>query len=80
MWSCECTGKPNLTYKEAQDSEESVRKSLESMPVPLKRSTLTLVHHTCRSKIQTLTDQIFEYLKNHYQINEKVEVKLKDVW
>lgn len=80
VWSCECTGKPNLTYKEAKESEENVKKSLAAFPDPLKRAVLGLVHHTQRSKIQDLTDEIYDYLKNRYQLNEDVEVKVKDKW
>lgn len=80
VWSCEISGKPNLTFKEAQESEKSIRKSLSTIPFSLKVGMLYCVHHTRRSKIQELTDEIFEYLKTRYQLDEKVEVKIKDKW
>ena len=80
VWSCEHSGKPNLTYKEALDSEEQILKSVRNFPTPLKYAVLMLVHHTRRSKIQVITDEIFDYIKNRFQKDEKVEVKLKDKW
>jgi len=80
VWSCECTGKSSLTYKEAKESEDAVKKSLAAFPDPLKRSVLNLVHHTKRSKISDLTDEIYEYLKNRYQLNEELEIKIKEKW
>lgn len=80
VWSCECTGKANLTFKEAKDSEENVKKSLAAFPDPLKRSVLNLVHHTKRSKISLLVDEIYDYMKNRYQLNEEIELKIKEKW
>lgn len=36
VWSCALTGKPNLTYAEAQQSEESALQMLEGFPREVK--------------------------------------------
>ena len=80
VWSCQCTGKAGLTYKEAVESEENVRKTLNDIPSALRTATLLLVHHTRRGRIQNLSDDIFDFLKNRYQPDEQVEVKCSDGW
>jgi len=80
VWSCEYTLKPNLTFKEAQESEEAVIESLRSFPEQLKYAVLMLVHHTKRTNLKSIVDDIFEFIKNRYQKTEDVEVKIKDKW
>ena len=46
VWSCSLTGKPNLTYEEAIESEKKARKRLGTMPKPLKRALLLLAYKT----------------------------------
>lgn len=80
VWSCECTGKTSLTYKEAVESEENARKATEDISAALQTAILLLVHHTRRSKLQGIADEIYDYLKNLYQPAEVVEVKVSDGW
>ena len=80
LWTCECTGRNGLTYKEAIESEESVRKALGAIPDATKRAVLLLVHHTKRSRIGDLCEEIMDYLKKRYQEGEVVEVKFKEKW
>ena len=80
LWTCECTGRSGLTYKEALESEENVRKSVKGIPDPTKRAILTLVHNTKRSKIGNLCDEIYDYVRKRYHYQEEVEVKIKDEW
>ena len=80
LWTCEGTGRSGLTYKEATESEESVRKALEAVPDATKRAVLLLVHQTKRSRIGDLCEEIMDYLRKRYQEGEIVEVKVKDQW
>jgi len=80
LWTCECTGRNGLTYKEAMDSEQSVRKALRAIPDATKRAVLLLVHQTKRSRIADLCEEIMDYLKKRYQEEEVVEVKIKEKW
>ena len=41
---------------------------------------LYCVHHTRRGKIQELTDDVHEYFKTRFQLDEKVEVKIAEKW
>jgi len=74
LWSCKYTGKSGLTYQEAQESERSIRKQGHSLPEPIQRAALTLVHHTQRGRLANLCDEVFSYLKDRYQEGEEVEV------
>ena len=80
LWTCECTGRSGLTFKEARESEWSVRKALRAIPYATKRAVLLLVHQTKRSRIADLCEEIMDYLKKRYQEGEMVEVKCKDKW
>ncbi|KAL9952948.1 hypothetical protein ACROYT_G040281 [Oculina patagonica] len=74
LWSCQYTGKSGLTYQEAHDSERAIRKQGHSLPEPIQRAALTLVHHTQRGRLANLCDEVFSYLKDHYQEGEEVDV------
>ena len=43
VWSCSVTGKSNLTYEEAAESEAKSRKKISNLPKGLKRGLLYLV-------------------------------------
>ena len=43
VWSCSVTGKGNLTYEEAAESEKKSRKKISNLPKGLKRGLLYLV-------------------------------------
>lgn len=74
LWSCKYTGKSGLTYQEAHDSERSIRKQGHSLPEPIQRAALALVHHTQRGRLANLCDEVFSYLKDRYQEGEEVEI------
>eukprot|EP00794_Sanderia_malayensis_P020094 gene20094-22064_t len=80
LWTCECTGKNGLTYKEACESEEQARQHLSAIPDQTKRAVLELVHQTRRSRLADITDEIIDYLKTRFQDGETVELKMKDEW
>jgi len=74
VWSCDITGKPNLTYQEALNSEEKALKKINLIPDVLKKPIFVLVSFVKRSKIDHLKDTIFDFIKDRYFINEEVEV------
>ena len=43
VWSCSVTGKSNLTYEEAAESEAKSRKKISNLPKGLKKGLLYLV-------------------------------------
>lgn len=74
LWSCKYTGKSGLTFQEAQASEKSIRRQARSLPEPIQSAVLTLVHHTQRGRLANLCDEVFSYLKDHFQEGEEVEI------
>ena len=57
-----------------------MKKALAAIPFATKQAVLSLVHHTKRSRIADLCEEIIDYLKKRYQEGEIVEVKVKDQW
>nr|CAH7768363.1 unnamed protein product [Callosobruchus chinensis] len=73
VWSCELTGKTNLTYIEALESEEQARKSIQEFPVELRIPLLFLATKTQRTSFIEMSEDIFMYMKNRYFIGEHIE-------
>lgn len=67
------TGKSNLTYTEALQSEENARKSLRDFPIELQKPILFLASKTKRSAFGEMAEDVFTYLKERYCIGESVE-------
>lgn len=75
MWTCEITGKPNLTYAEALDSEKQARKLLRNFPPAVKGPFLLIASHTKRCSFNEMLDDVFGFVKDHYFKGEMVDVK-----
>ncbi|XP_050421554.1 bromodomain adjacent to zinc finger domain protein 1A isoform X2 [Adelges cooleyi] len=81
VWSCELTGKKNMTYKEALDCELESKKMLNDFPNELQKPILFLISLTKCSSLKELIEQIFNYVRYRYFISEIVEVALEqDQW
>ncbi|CAG0901953.1 unnamed protein product [Darwinula stevensoni] len=80
LWTCELTGKPNLTFQEALESERKARKCLKTLPKQLKRSLIFLTTLTCRGRILDLWEDIYSYAREHYFIGDLVEAVIDDLW
>ncbi len=80
VWSCSITGKANLTYEEALDSEKKARKRLLAMPKPLKRALFWLADNTKRGRLADLVDDVYIYAYNRFFVGEVVEGVIKDQW
>lgn len=72
VWSCELTGRPNLTYAEALDSEKSARKMVQNYPEEMKIPTLMIAKETKRTSINDMVDDVFNFLNVRYFIGETV--------
>ena len=46
VWSCQLTGKTNLKYAEAVESEKQALESLQSFPKYFQKPVLQIVHHS----------------------------------
>lgn len=73
VWACAMTGRSNLTYVEALQSEENARISLKDFPLELRIPVLYLANKTKRSSFTEMADDIFTYIKERYFVGENVE-------
>ncbi|CAK1547497.1 unnamed protein product [Leptosia nina] len=81
VWSCEMTGKNNLTYAEALESEKAARKSLRDFPMELRIPILYLATKTNRSSFAEMSEDVFNYVRERYFVGETVEACLEgDNW
>ena len=80
VWSCSVTGKTNLTYEEAVESERKAKKRLGTIPKPLKRGLLWLADHTQRGKLSDLVDDVWRFASGRYFVNEVVEAIVNEQW
>ena len=80
VWSCSVTGKTNLTYEEAVESERKAKKRLGTLPKPLKRGLLWLADHTQRGKLSDMVDDVWRFASGRYFREEIVEAIVNDQW
>lgn len=81
VWSCEMTGKNNLTYAEALESEKAARRSLKDFPMELRIPILFLATKTKRSSFQEMSEDVFNFVRERYFVGEAVEACLEgETW
>lgn len=81
VWSCELTGKKNMTYKEALECELESKRMLNDFPNELQKPILYLLSLTKCSSLKELIEQIFNYVRYRYFVSEIVDVALEqDQW
>lgn len=73
VWTCSMTGKSNLTYQEALESEENAKQSLKEFPIELRIPILFLASKTQRSSFGDMAEDVFTYAKDRYFIGENLE-------
>uniref|UniRef100_A0A6B2E558 Bromodomain adjacent to zinc finger domain protein 1A n=1 Tax=Phlebotomus kandelakii TaxID=1109342 RepID=A0A6B2E558_9DIPT len=72
LWTCALTGKSNLTYSEALESEQNARESLSSFSKPLKAAVVVIASYTRRSGVLDLMEELYSYMKDRYFKGEEV--------
>jgi len=80
VWSCSITGKSNLTFEEATESEHKARKRIGNLPKSLKKGILWLAAHTKRGRMNEVADDVHEFTKQRYFKGEIVEAVINDQW
>lgn len=75
IWTCAVSGRPNLTYAEALESEKKHRKMIEAFPQVLKGPVVYIANLTKRSAISDLVDDVFNYVNTRFFKTEKVMAK-----
>ena len=78
VWTCSLTGKTNLTYQEAVESEEKAKRQLSSLPESLQKPLLFLATKTSRTRLADMNEDVFSYARERYFVNELVEVTFSD--
>ncbi|CAG9839448.1 unnamed protein product [Diabrotica balteata] len=73
VWTCCMTGKQNLTYQEALESEDNARQSLKEFPIELRLPILFLASKTHRTSFGDMTDDVFNFVKDRYFTGENLE-------
>ena len=73
MWSCQHTGLQNLTFEQAQKSEQDYSSALNSIQPCQKKVMLSLAHESHHTNITQITKNAFEYFKGHYIVGEEVD-------
>ena len=80
VWSCSVTGKSNLTYDEAVESETKAKKRLGDIPKPLKKALLWVTDNTSRGRIADLADDVYVFSNVRYFVGEIVEGIINEQW
>lgn len=81
VWTCEMTGKNNLTYSEALQSEKAARRALKDFPMELRIPILFLAMKTKRCSFAEMTEDVFNFVRDRYFVGETVEACLEgDQW
>ncbi|KAI8985902.1 ATP-utilizing chromatin assembly and remodelling N-terminal-domain-containing protein [Pilobolus umbonatus] len=66
IWQCESTGKSNLTYSEALESERLEKERLQDkLPVELQKQILLHVQFLT-ARLETVVDNTFHYFSNRF--------------
>jgi hypothetical protein len=71
QWTCKLTGRTNLTYREAVQSEQDAAESVEAMPWTLRRFVALRANFSTQA-VSTIVDGIVEDLKARYLPRELV--------
>ncbi|RUP16258.1 hypothetical protein BC936DRAFT_139538, partial [Jimgerdemannia flammicorona] len=72
IWQCETTGRLNLTYEQALESERIEKERVEDkFPGQLRRRVLEMVQNQT-SRLDALVDDTFNYFKDRYVEGEVV--------
>jgi len=80
LWSCSLTGKTNLTFQEAIDSEKRALQTVNDIPYELKQPLLYIASLTCRGKVNDACDDVYYFMKDRYFVHEHLEAILRGKW
>lgn len=73
------TGKSNMTFQEAIESEENARSSLKTFSQALRKPILYLASLSHKSRLNDLCDDIFNFVKDRFFVGEEVEAIINGV-
>ena len=74
VWTCELTGKPNLSYVQAVESEAEAKKQLGAFPDCYRRAALSLIHNIKRTNIRMFVDEAVSFYRERFIVGEVVDL------
>lgn len=74
------TGRPNLTYMEAVESEGKARRCLSNITQQLRQPVIYLASLTRRGRFVDMNEDVFLYVRDRYFVGEEVEAIVKNHW
>lgn len=78
VWTCSMSGRNNLTYAEALESEENARKSLRDFPPTLRVPLLYLASKTHRDNFTDMAEDVWKFARDRFFVGEIVDALLSD--
>ncbi|MED6269148.1 Bromodomain adjacent to zinc finger domain protein 1A [Characodon lateralis] len=74
VWSCALTGRADLTYLEAVESERRAKQSLQSFPQALVVPMLHLAALSSHCRLSELCEDVYAFVKDRFFPGEIVDV------
>ena len=74
MWTCEYSGRTNLTYDECLASEREALDLFDSFPDALKRPVLALVHRVRRAGLHHVVEDVVAFYRDRFVVGETISV------
>ncbi|KAF4527597.1 hypothetical protein B566_EDAN015151 [Ephemera danica] len=78
VWSCALTGRPNLTYAEAKESEKSAKDLMQQFPKELHVPTLYIASLAQRTSFLDVVEDVYIFTKDRFFVGEQLEAILED--
>lgn len=81
IWTCAITGKGELTYQEALESEEKALKNIKDFAPELRTPVLYLASLTEATHFSEMADLVYSFVRNRYFLGESVQACFEpDEW
>ncbi|KAK2707515.1 bromodomain adjacent to zinc finger domain protein 1A-like [Artemia franciscana] len=81
IWSCSLTGKSNLTYDEALQSEQNALKNvIETISKEIRRLAVFLATLIKKKRLTDVMDDVHNYIRDRYVVGEEVEAIIRNKW
>eukprot|EP00116_Pleurobrachia_bachei_P000278 sb/3460540/ len=74
LWSCEYTGRANLTLAEALKSETEAAEHLDKMPLALQQAICFIIHKGQVSSLTSFVNEVLSFYRERFLPGEEVEI------
>ncbi|KAI8971567.1 ATP-utilizing chromatin assembly and remodelling N-terminal-domain-containing protein [Mycotypha africana] len=78
IWQCESTGKANLTYKEALESEKLQKERVQEKFPPQLQKRILLYLQFKTARLDAIVDDVYQHLVNRFAVGELVYCEWDD--